>query len=204
MTLLLPEFLKALRRDQIGVMLEWTLPEPAHRWNWNRWFRKLEPTLKSASTRRYLFSSGEKETVPEHVVHHVRADALVLMNQGRFHLPHPVCWIEDPFHSIESRFFMLATEKRNTISVLPFLDLPNPSSRSRRFLFVGGEVIIRPEEITDKFYFRWIATPDIVPDPPAVQCEVLQNIDTAIRMFVVTADQRGVEPVGDHYEMRRS
>ena len=87
--------------------------------------KEFRPMLDQAG--KFIFDSGAD--ADDETTEAIKQTAIAMLEDGRFHLPYPITWIEDPFHDDptgEARNYYLAREKDDEIRVWVALRRPPP------------------------------------------------------------------------------
>lgn len=118
MNLHLPELMHGLDRKPIMMAYAMSPPREVDRKDRERaaLVGRLLPQMHKA--QKFIFDSGQDRD--EETTSAIRDTALNMLEAGFFHMPFPLCWIEDPFDddpTTTTRNFYLVTEDEKTIRV---------------------------------------------------------------------------------------
>jgi hypothetical protein len=144
---------------------------------------------------KFIFDSGsdaDGETTQA-----VKETAFAMLEDGRFHLPFPTTWIEDPFETEpagEQRNYYLAYEKDRQIRVWTAFRLPHPAPQN--FCLCTLPLIIDLDRPFDGHTIPLDLPPAHPGHNPVVFHriqELLAQADYAFRKFIVTLGSGGIE-----------
>lgn len=138
MKLHLPELMHELRSRPLAVVDSHGMPEtqePHHRGR-AALLGRLLPLMHQA--QKFIFDSGSDQD-PDTITA-VRETSVAMLEAGLFHLPHPVCWIEEPYSDDQDelrRNYYLAEEGVEGIT-LHFFQRANPADLA---IMPGGRLL---------------------------------------------------------------
>jgi hypothetical protein len=194
MRLHLPEFLRHLSTRPMTLMAEHgmrSLP-PGDR-NRQVLASTFRPMLHQAG--KFIFDSGsdaDGETTQA-----IKETSVAMLEDGRFHLPFPTTWIEDPFETDptgEHRNYYLACEKDRLIRVWTAFRLPYPAPQN--FYLCALPLIIDLDRPSDEHAIPMDLPPEHPGHNPTVFHRIqglLAQADYAFRKFIVTLGSGGIE-----------
>jgi hypothetical protein len=192
MKLHLTEFLRHLNDRPMTLLAEHGIRAlPAGNKNRRALASTFRPMLHQAG--KFIFDSGSD--ADGDTTQAVKETVIAMLEDGRFHLPYPTTWIEDPFENDpEQRNFYLAYEKGPVIRVWTALRRHHPASPT--FFLCTLPLII---DLSSPVEGHRVPV-DLPPghpghDPVAFRYvqELLGQADYAFRKFIVALGSGGIE-----------
>lgn len=153
----------------------------------------FRPMLHQAG--KFIFDSGSD--ADGDTTQAVKETALAMLEDGRFHLPFPTTWIEDPFETDpmgQQRNYYLACEKDRLIQVWTVFRQPYPAPQN--FFLCTLPLIIDLDHPLDGHKIPMDLPPGHPGHDPMIFHqiqELLGQADYAFRKFIVTLGAGGVE-----------
>jgi hypothetical protein len=144
---------------------------------------------------KFIFDSGAD--ADGDTTQAVKDTALAMLEDGRFHLPYPITWIEDPFETDPTgtqRNFYLAYEKGRLIRVWAFFRVPPPAPQN--FCVCTLPLIVDLDDPANGHKVPLDMPPGHPGHNAAIFAQIQQLLaqaDYAFRKFIVTLGSGGVD-----------
>lgn len=161
--------------------------------------RGIPDLLRQAE--KFIFNTGMDRDV--HTTDAIRETGFAMAEQGRFHLPFPVTWIEDPFPDdpqATHRRCYLCVERAGLISIMVIEDFgnrtyPTAITANARYAFFDVPIYIDTNKSPKETGFSYASYPPemIGTGVPAMMRTLVGEVLYAVLKFIVVLGAKGTE-----------